>query len=218
MTLAVLNQKGGVGKTTLSVNLAAAAHIEGHRTLILDLDAQGSALDWAAVRGESSKLEGLAVAKADRALTVARFRELSQGFGVVVLDGPPRLGDVTRAAALASDVVVIPLRPGPFDWWAASETMGLLDSADGIRTELGKPPVRRLFVLNALDSRTTIGRAAIEALSQYGEVAPTIAPRVAFAEAAAAGEAVLTTAPDSAAAAEIRALWAALRAKGDGHA
>ncbi|WP_437798463.1 AAA family ATPase [Sorangium sp. So ce693] len=210
LTLAVVNQKGGVGKTTLAVNLAAAAHLEGRRTLLLDLDAQGSALDWSATREASSRLDGLACAKADRALNLPRFRELTAGYDVAVLDGPPRLGDVTRSAALAADVVLVPLRPGAFDWWAAADTLALLDSADLARDEMQRPRARRLFVLNAVNERTRGGRAALEALRSVGELAPSIGARVAFSDAALAGESVLTTAPGGPAAAELLAVWRAL--------
>jgi len=215
ITIAVVNQKGGVGKSTLSTNLAAAAHLSGLRTLILDLDSQGSALDWYAERKEGSKLDGLTVARSDKALTLPRFRELTSGYQVAILDGPPRLGDITRAAALASDVALIPLRPGAFDWWACSDTLTLLDSADTIRTEIGRPPIRRVFILNAADERTRLARAALDALGQVGELAPvTIASRVVYAEAATAGEAVMTIAPDGPAADEIGRLWKALASGG----
>jgi len=211
ITIAVVNQKGGVGKSTLATNLGAAAHLSGRRTLILDLDSQGSALDWYAERKEGSRLDGLTVARSDKALTLPRFRELTSGYTVAILDGPPRLGDITRAAALASDVALIPLRPGAFDWWACSDTLKLLDSADAVRSELGRPPVRRVFVLNAADERTRLARAALEALGRVGELAPvTIAPRVIYAEAATVGESVTTLAPDGPAADEISRLWGAL--------
>src|SRR6266545_854620 len=103
-TIAVLNQKGGVGKTTLATNLAAASHLKGRRTLLIDMDRQGSALDWSAARLEGSKLAGLAVVKLDKALALPRFREITEGYEVVFLDGPPRLGDITRSAAVAADV------------------------------------------------------------------------------------------------------------------
>jgi cellulose biosynthesis protein BcsQ len=106
----VLQQKGGSGKTTLAVNLAAAAHLEGRRTLVVDMDRQASAFDWSAARQEGSSLEGLAVVKADRAIALPRFREISRGYEFVFLDGPPRLGDVTQSAAVAADVAVLPLR------------------------------------------------------------------------------------------------------------
>jgi chromosome partitioning protein len=87
LTIAVLNQKGGVGKTSLAVNLGAAAHLAGRRTLIPDMDRQGSAFDWISARREGSKLDGLAVVRADRALPVARLREMSAGYDVVILGG-----------------------------------------------------------------------------------------------------------------------------------
>jgi chromosome partitioning protein len=217
LTIAVLNQKGGVGKTTLAVNLGAAAHLAGRRTLILDLDAQGSALDWSAAREAGSKLDGLVVARADKALNLKRFEELTAGFDVAILDGPPRLSSITQAAAVAADVVLVPLRPGVFDWWACSETLALLDGADDTRGVIDRSPVRRMFVLNAADERTRLARAAQEALTKLGELAPvTIAPRVAFAEAASSGESVLSLAPDGPAADEVRRLWGAL-SEGSSH-
>jgi len=112
LTIAVLNQKGGVGKTTLATNLAAAAHLGRKRTLLIDLDQQGSALDWYNARQEGSKLAGLATVKFDRALSLPKYREIASGFDVVVLDGPPRLGTLTRSAAVLADIVVMPVRPG----------------------------------------------------------------------------------------------------------
>lgn len=211
-TIAVLNQKGGTGKTTVSANLAAAAHLAGKRTLVLDLDRQGSAFDWYSARGEGSKLDGLSVVRTDKALSVPKFRELSRGYDVVVCDGPPRLGDVTRSAAVAADVVVIPLRAGPLDWWAASETIEVLDSADEIRIELGRQPVRRLFVLNGVAPNTRIMRQALDAIaSTGGELAPvTIGNRVAFPESMFTGECVLTTVAGTPAADEITRLYEAV--------
>jgi chromosome partitioning protein len=211
LTIAILNQKGGVGKSTLSTNLAAASHLAGNRTLILDLDRQGSAFDWYAARPDISKLAGLSVARADRALALPKFRELTKGYDVVVCDGPPRLSDITRAAAVAADVVVIPLRAGGFDWWAASETLELLDAADAIREELGRKPVRRVFVLNGAAAHAKVTRFALDAIADVGELSPAVIHnRVAFAEAATVGESVLTLMPDTHAAAEIDALYAHL--------
>jgi chromosome partitioning protein len=219
LTIAVLNQKGGVGKTTLAMNLAAAAHLCGRRTLVLDLDTQGSALDWSTARTAGSRLDGIAVARADKALNLRRFGELTAGFDVAILDGPPRLGDVTRAAAAAADIALVPLRPGILDWWACAETLTLLESADDVRSQIGRAPVRRMFVLNAADERTRLARAALDALAKLGELAPvTIASRVAFAEAASTGESVLTLAPGGAAAGEIGQLWGALCAEVAAHA
>jgi chromosome partitioning protein len=212
ITIAVLNQKGGTGKTTLATHLAAAAHLAGARTLVLDLDRQGSAFDWYAARAEGSRLDGLTVARAG-ALSVPKFRELSRGYGVVVCDGPPRLGDVSRSAAVAADVVVIPLRPGPLDWWASTETLELLESADEICAQLGRGPVRRLFVVNGVNASSRLAGQAVEAITTSGgEVVGTVGNRVGFPQSMFTGETVLTTAPGSRAADEIGGIYAAVLA------
>jgi len=211
LTIAVLNQKGGVGKSTLSTNLAAAAHLGGKRTIILDLDRQGSSFDWFSARGEGSKLDGLTVARADKALSLPKFRDLSRGYDVVICDGPPRLSEITQAAAVAADVILIPIRPGAFDWWASSETLDLLDRADEIRQELNRPKARRVFVVNGGVASAHGTKLAVEAVAGVAEVSPVVIHnRVAFWEAASSGESVLTRAPESAAADEIRELFKSL--------
>jgi chromosome partitioning protein len=210
LTISVVNQKGGCGKTTLATSLASAAHLGGARTLLVDMDRQGSALDWSAARSERSVLAGLTVVKADKAMPLPRLREMARGYDVAVLDGPPRLGDVTRAACVACDVAVIPVRPGPFDVWAASETLALLDEADVVRSELGRRKVRRFFVVNCAATGTVLAREAPGALEEHGELAGIVHTRIAFPEASAVGETVLTTEPDGPASFEIRRVYKAL--------
>ncbi len=212
LTVAVLQQKGGSGKTTLAVNLAAAAHLEGHRTLVVDMDRQASAFDWSAARRDGSSLDGLAVVKADRALALPRFREIARGYRYVFLDGPPRLGDVTQSAAVAADVAVLPIQPGPFDFWAVAETLESLDQADEIREQLGRPPIRRVFVLNRASTNTRLAREAeVELGNAGGELAGIVHQRVAFPDAASRGESVLTCREADAAANDIKRLWRALK-------
>jgi chromosome partitioning protein len=215
LVIALLQLKGGSGRTTLSTNLAAAAHLANLRTLIVDLDKQGSALDWAAARVDGSKLNGLAVVKADRALSLPRFKEIARGYDVVILDGPPRLGDVTQAAAVCADVVLTPVRPGAFDFWAVGETAEFLEQADAVRDQLGRKPVRRVLVVNMAIVGSRLAEEAPTALKEVGQVVGVIHNRIAFADAAARGESVLTTAPSSQAADEITALWRALKKGGN---
>jgi len=212
LTVAVLQQKGGSGKTTLAVNLAAAAHLEGRRTLVVDMDRQASAFDWSAARQEGSSLEGLAVVKADRAIALPRFREISRGYEFVFLDGPPRLGDVTQSAAVAADVAVLPLQPGPFDFWAVAETLESLDQADQIREQLGRSAIRRVFVVNRAASNTRLAREAEEELRRSGgELAGVVHQRIAFPDASARGESVLTSRGADGAVDDIKRLWRALK-------
>jgi chromosome partitioning protein len=210
-TVAVLNQKGGVGKTTLAVNLAAVAHIEKRRTLLVDMDEQGSASEWYAARSDESPLAGLVVVKMDRPLTLAKFRELATGYDFVVLDGPPRLDKVSTSAAVAADVVVMPVSPGPFDLWATSSTLATLDEADAIRAQLDRSPVRRVFVINRAEVGTVLTREMPEALGERGEVLDAVVhQRIAFKTSALDGESVVTMGDGVVATQEIRAVYRAI--------
>ena len=212
LTVAVIQQKGGSGKTTLAINLAAAAHLEGRRTLIVDMDRQASAFDWSNARKDGSELEGLAVVKADEALPLPRFKEIARGYDYVFLDGPPRLGDVTQSAAVAADVAVLPIQPGPFDFWAVAETLESLDTADGIREQLGRKPIRRVFVINRAGTNTRLAREAeLEIRNSGGELAGVVHQRIAFPDASSNGESVLTSRAGEHAADEIKRLWRALK-------
>ena len=223
LTIAVICQKGGVGKSTLASNLAAAAHLSGWRTVVLDPDPQRSLVAWKAARPGGSKLEGLAVKAVGESLTQPRFLKLTAGYEVAIIDGAPRLNDIARLAAMASDVALIPLRVGGFNWWATEETLELLDGVDEARTQLPvpRPPLRRVFVLNEAVERTRLGQSALQALEQLGGEAPVpIASRIHYAAAATAGESVLTYTDrqlpqgvplrEQPAAIEMRTLWHAL--------
>ena len=213
ISVAVINQKGGVGKSTLATNLAAAAHLAGKNTIVIDLDTQGSALDWYARRASPSLLEGLAVMKADRELSLPRTRKITHGRDAVIFVGPPHLRHTSRAAAVATDVVVMPIRPGGFDLWASSEMLHTLDQADDMRAEIGLGKVRRLIVLNGASGRARITAAALAALhdAKTDACPVVIHNRTAFPEASSQGESVLTLYPRSPAADEISRLYEVIR-------
>ena len=204
MIIGVLNQKGGVGKTTLAVNLAAALARRGDRVLLIDADPQGSALDWAAAReGESL----FAVVGLPRATIHKEIAVLGEGYDHILIDGPPRVTDLARSAIMASDLVLIPVQPSPYDVWAADEVVKLIDEASVFKERL-----KTCFVVNRKISNTAIGRDVRGALSAYPVhvLDACISQRVVFAEAVANGRAVYEIDPDGSAALEIEGVLAEL--------
>ncbi len=198
--IAILNQKGGVGKTTLAVHLATAIARKKRGVLLLDADPQGSALDWAAARrGEPLfPVVGLPKASIHKELPA-----LASNFELVIIDGPPRVYDVARSAIMASDLVLVPVQPSPYDVWAAKEIIDLMNEAS-----VYKPSLQKAFVINRKIVNTAIGRDVTQALADYPipVLQTAICQRVAFAESAAQGLTVCELDPEMLAAQEMNQL------------
>lgn len=200
--IAILNQKGGVGKTTLAVHLATALARQKRSVLLLDADPQGSALDWAAARHGEPLFPVVGLPKSS---IHKELPSLAANYDLVLIDGPPRVYDVARSAIMASDLVLVPVQPSPYDVWAAKDIIDLLNEAG-----VYKPTLKKAFVINRKIVNTAIGRDVVEALSEYPipVLTTAVGQRVAFAESATQGRTVYELDPDMLASQEMNQLAA----------
>lgn len=209
MIIGVLNQKGGVGKTTIAVNIAAGYALLGKRVLLVDADPQASALAWSSARERAPLFPVVGMAKP----TLHRdLPSLAGDYDLVVIDGAPRTNELGRAAILASDLVLIPVQPSPYDVWATISTVQLVREAQQFKERLNAA-----FVLNRRIVNTAIGRDVAQSLEAFGFplLAAPLSQRVIYAESATQGLGVAEVAPRSEAAREIAALIASISISND---
>lgn len=190
MILAVGNVKGGVGKTTLAVNLAIAQARSGRDVLLVDGDEQGTAVAFTELRSEQKNGNpGYTVVSLHGAAIRTQVRQLAPKYADIVIDVGGRDTGSLRAALTVANMVLIPVQPRSFDLWGVDQTADLIKEAREINEDL-----RAVSVINAADPQGKDNEAAAQALREIEgiELAPGfIVRRKAFPNAAAAGLSVL---------------------------
>ncbi len=197
--IAVLNQKGGSGKTTISTHLARAFQLEGKRVLLIDSDPQGSARDWAAMRED----QPVSTVGIDRP-TIERDIKSIASVDWTIIDGAPQAQDLAVSAIKAANFVLIPVQPSPYDIWATSALVDLVKQ----RIELTDGALKAAFVISRAIKGTKIGQEVGHVLGDYGlpVLQSRITQRVVFPSSAASGRTVFDDDADGGAAKEIQAL------------
>ena len=196
--IAILNEKGGTGKSTIATNLATALHRQGKRVVLVDADPQGTARDWRAASPEGADLPPV--------LAIDRSQMLASSLAavaadIVVIDAPAKAEGMTAAIVRAANLALIVIQPSAADVWASAASVKLIQS----RLDAGGQ-ITSAFLVNRASANTRISKLISEGqwndYANVEQLTSTIGNRVAFANAMAAGLSVLDM-PDAAAKNEI---------------
>lgn len=203
MIISFLNQKGGVGKTTLSVNVAACLARQGHKVLLIDADKQGSASTWAGLRDEPV-FQVVSMARDNMAKEALR---LAADFDHTLIDGPPHAEQIARSCIIASDFVALPIEPSGLSTWASNLTVRQVTEAQAYKETL-----KCGFVVSRKIGNTVIGRdiRAMAAEADIPILVTEIEQRVAFAESMTLGKTIFEWNQGGPAAREIERLTSEL--------
>jgi chromosome partitioning protein len=194
--IAIICQKGGVGKTSVSIHLATAAVLAGHQCAVIDLDPQATATSWGDRRQDAPEVISCQVGRLAANVEAAR----ANGADLLVIDTPPQADSIAHAAVKAADLVLVPIRPAMWDLQAAEPSLLL--------PKLASKPA--FVVLNGVRPNSNVGAEAVAFLEAQGaQIAPVVLQqRVHFEYAIRDGRTVQETYPGEVAAEEVAQLYA----------
>ena len=183
---AVVNQKGGAGKTTLAMQLAGTLAQRGAKVLVVDADAQGTATRWAASASDDAPFPAAVIGlSAAGSRCTGKSRNSSNDYTHIVIDCPPAVeSPVPQSALLIADLALVPVIPSPPDLWSAVGIRQLVDRLRAINTSL-----QARLVLNDLEPRTLLAKDARDILPEFGMPLATTAlhHRTAYRQCAVLG-------------------------------
>lgn len=196
MIVSVLNTKGGVGKTTLSLNLAVARALAGKDVWLVDGDRQATTMQAVAQRALVGAVPALSVAHyIDGPLLRAQVQQQRNKYDDIIIDAGGRDSAALRAALMLSDVVLIPFQPRSFDVWGVGDMAALVAETVGMRDGL-----KAYAVINSADPRGVDNDEAAGVVAEHEHIKYLDAPigrRKAIADAAGSGLSVLEWKPSS---------------------
>lgn len=156
MIISILNQKGGVGKSTLAVNIARAYTLDRKKTLLVDTDRQGSSLRWHELsEGKLIDLTCLPTKTIDNDI-----KKIRDSYDRIIIDGKPMICEITMATIRAADLILIPVQPSEFDLWATEDLIRYVR----YEIEMSRGKTKAAFVVSRKILGTNIGKEVYEEL------------------------------------------------------
>jgi len=202
MIITIANQKGGVGKTTIAVNLAVEAAKEGLNALLVDSDTQQSSMDFRSLRAgkDLPQFQAVGITRGTLHQDLKAFKD----FDLILVDAGGRDSRVFRSAVMAADIVIIPVLPSQYDIWATEATIDVLREVQIVNKDL-----QLYLLLNQIIPNTIVGKEAAEALGEIGvpQMSTILHARVAYKQSVSNGMGVTEHEVTGKAAQEITALW-----------
>lgn len=185
MIISVTSLKGGVGKSTLSTNLAVCFAHMGYKVAIVDTDMNMSSVHWSGLRSEerpSIAVFGITDSEALR----KNVKKLQEDYELVIIDGKPTISKLVSTIIMLGDVVLIPLKPSGLDIWATEQFLEKYEQAKTLKD------VKAYFVLNEYDPSLNLSRESKEALKdlEIPTLNASLRTRVSYKEAIVVGEGV----------------------------
>jgi chromosome partitioning protein len=207
MIIAVTNLKGGVGKTTLSINLAVAFAHRGKKVCLVDLDeGQKSAMVWGENRAEAQREPFIKVETQAAKQLFYNVPSLKEQFDIIIIDGCPTLAEIQSRIIWAADLVIVPVKPSELDYRSFEQFLEQYDRLAADREN--SRPLKGFVVMNGIVAKSNILKNIEEALSHYAQLPmlkTRLAQRLAYAESISEGAGVVEY-KDEKAKAEIEAI------------
>jgi chromosome partitioning protein len=194
MKIGITNLKGGVGKTTLTQNLAVCFAHMGYKVCIVDTDTNQNSLAWYGVRDEALP-EILVVGATDSKALNKSVDKLNADHEIVLIDGTPSLSEMTTRIILASDILLIPILPSGHDFRAMTQFFERYEQAKEF-----KENIPAFFVLNQFSDNLNVHQDMKDLLTQFGieSLQTTINRRVAYVKTGIEGKGVFESNDDKA--------------------